>query len=84
MHPSLSIHLGPGGAFDPFAECVPLAHERGAWVHVDGAFGLWGAVSPRWREAVRGVATRGLRTAHGHPVRTCPSSAPPIASSIWS
>jgi len=35
---------------------VPLAHERGAWVHVDGAFGLWGAVSPRWREAVRGVA----------------------------
>ena len=44
------------GAFDPFAECVPLAHERGAWVHVDGAFGLWGAVSPRWREAVRGVA----------------------------
>ena len=44
------------GAFDPFAECVPVAHEHGAWVHVDGAFGLWAAVSPRWRDAVRGVA----------------------------
>ncbi|WP_374378326.1 aspartate aminotransferase family protein [Dongia sp.] len=29
------------GAFDPFAEIVPLAHAKGAWVHVDGAFGLW-------------------------------------------
>src|SRR4029078_7238142 len=33
---------------------------------------------------MRDVATRGLRTTHGHIVSTCPSSAPPIASSIWS
>jgi glutamate/tyrosine decarboxylase-like PLP-dependent enzyme len=44
------------GAFDPFADCVAVAHEHDAWVHVDGAFGLWAAVSPRWQEAVRGLA----------------------------
>lgn len=35
------------GAFDPMAEAVAVAHEHGAWVHVDGAFGLWAAASPR-------------------------------------
>jgi glutamate/tyrosine decarboxylase-like PLP-dependent enzyme len=34
------------GAFDPLAEAVPLARAHGAWVHVDGAFGLWAAASP--------------------------------------
>ena len=29
------------GGFDPFAEIIPMAHARGAWVHIDGAFGLW-------------------------------------------
>lgn len=29
------------GAFDPFTEIAGVAHERGAWLHVDGAFGLW-------------------------------------------
>jgi glutamate/tyrosine decarboxylase-like PLP-dependent enzyme len=48
-----NIHSGD---FDPFAECIALAHEHGAWVHVDGAFGLWAAVSSHWREAVRGLA----------------------------
>jgi glutamate/tyrosine decarboxylase-like PLP-dependent enzyme len=37
------------GAFDPLRECIELAHEKSAWVHVDGAFGLWAAVSPRLR-----------------------------------
>jgi glutamate/tyrosine decarboxylase-like PLP-dependent enzyme len=36
------------GAFDPMRACIRLAHDRGAWVHVDGAFGLWAAASPRW------------------------------------
>jgi glutamate/tyrosine decarboxylase-like PLP-dependent enzyme len=44
------------GGFDPFAACVAAAREHGAWVHVDGAFGLWAAVSPRWRESVLGLA----------------------------
>lgn len=34
------------GAFDPAEEIIPLAREAGAWVHVDGAFGLWAAASP--------------------------------------
>ena len=44
------------GAFDPFAECIAAAHEHGAWVHVDGAFGLWAAASPALRHLVDGVA----------------------------
>ncbi|HET7902248.1 MAG TPA: aminotransferase class V-fold PLP-dependent enzyme [Candidatus Nanopelagicales bacterium] len=42
------------GAFDDFARAVPLAHEHGAWVHVDGAFGLWAAASPRLRHLSAG------------------------------
>ena len=34
------------GAFDPLDEIVAMAHARGAWLHVDGAFGLWAAASP--------------------------------------
>lgn len=45
------------GAFDPLREAVEIAHERGAWVHVDGAFGLWAAVSPRWASELDGLAT---------------------------
>ncbi len=44
------------GAFDPFDECIALAHERGAWVHVDGAFGLWAAATPSLRHLMSGCA----------------------------
>ena len=43
------------GSFDPFAECIELAHQHGAWVHVDGAFGLWAAATPSLRHLVDGV-----------------------------
>ena len=43
------------GAFDPLGECADLAHESGAWVHVDGAFGLWAAASPQLRHLVEGL-----------------------------
>jgi len=45
------------GAFDPMRESIALAHAAGAWVHVDGAFGLWAAVSPRYAEALDGIDT---------------------------
>jgi glutamate/tyrosine decarboxylase-like PLP-dependent enzyme len=44
------------GAFDPFAEAVELVHRRGGWVHVDGAFGLWAAASPRLQHLVDGLS----------------------------
>jgi glutamate/tyrosine decarboxylase-like PLP-dependent enzyme len=42
------------GAFDPAAEICARAHEQGAWVHVDGAFGLWANVSPKYRYLTEG------------------------------
>ncbi|MDQ1526341.1 MAG: hypothetical protein QOG18_954 [Microbacteriaceae bacterium] len=45
------------GAFDPMREAIAIAHRHGAWVHVDGAFGLWAAVSPRYREPLDGLDT---------------------------
>jgi glutamate/tyrosine decarboxylase-like PLP-dependent enzyme len=42
------------GAFDPADEIIPAAHDAGAWVHVDGAFGLWAAASPRQRHVMKG------------------------------
>jgi glutamate/tyrosine decarboxylase-like PLP-dependent enzyme len=45
------------GAFDPMRDAVAIAHERGAWVHVDGAFGLWAAASPSLRGGLDGVET---------------------------
>ena len=43
------------GAFDDFAAAIPLAHENGAWVHVDGAFGLWAAASPTTQHLTAGL-----------------------------
>ncbi|MBL0160541.1 MAG: aspartate aminotransferase family protein [Bryobacterales bacterium] len=44
------------GAFDPAREICARAHSAGAWVHVDGAFGLWAAASPQLEHLVDGVA----------------------------
>jgi glutamate/tyrosine decarboxylase-like PLP-dependent enzyme len=43
------------GAFDDLDEICDAAHEHGAWVHVDGAFGLWAAASPSTRHLTRGI-----------------------------
>lgn len=44
------------GAFDPAAEICDRAHAGAAWVHVDGAFGLWASASPRFAFLTEGVA----------------------------
>jgi glutamate/tyrosine decarboxylase-like PLP-dependent enzyme len=44
------------GAFDPAAEICRRARGAGAWVHVDGAFGLWAAVAPARRHLMDGFA----------------------------
>ena len=54
------------GAYDPFETLVPLAHEYGAWVHVDGAFGLWAAASPKLRHLLRGVELADSWATDGH------------------
>jgi glutamate/tyrosine decarboxylase-like PLP-dependent enzyme len=54
------------GAFDDFTAMVPVAHRHGAWVHVDGAFGLWAAASPRYSHLVRGVRDADSWATDGH------------------
>ncbi|RSZ56407.1 aspartate aminotransferase family protein [Massilia atriviolacea] len=54
------------GACDRFAELIPLAHRYGAWVHVDGAFGLWANASARYRHLLAGVAHADSWATDGH------------------
>jgi glutamate/tyrosine decarboxylase-like PLP-dependent enzyme len=43
------------GSFDPLEEIADMAEEADAWLHVDGAFGLWAAASPALRHLVAGA-----------------------------
>jgi glutamate/tyrosine decarboxylase-like PLP-dependent enzyme len=43
------------GSFDPLEEIADVVDGTGAWLHVDGAFGLWAAASPRFRHLVAGA-----------------------------
>jgi len=43
------------GAFDSFSDIATLTREAGAWLHIDGAFGLWASASPRLRHLTAGV-----------------------------
>jgi glutamate/tyrosine decarboxylase-like PLP-dependent enzyme len=54
------------GNFDPLAEIVTLARKHRAWVHVDGAFGLFAAVSPETRHLVEGIELVDSVTVDGH------------------
>src|SRR5215472_3987265 len=42
------------GAFDPAEEIHAIAKQQGAWVHVDGVFGLWARISPKYAQLTRG------------------------------
>jgi glutamate/tyrosine decarboxylase-like PLP-dependent enzyme len=60
------------GAFDPFGECVAAARVHGAWVHVDGAFGLFAGASPALRHLVDGVAGADSWTTDAHKTLNVP------------
>jgi glutamate/tyrosine decarboxylase-like PLP-dependent enzyme len=68
LEAALATHDGPTiisaqagnvntGASDPIDRIVSAAHARNAWVHVDGAFGLWAAAVPELRHLVPGIET---------------------------
>lgn len=54
------------GACDPFAEIAPIAKDSGAWLHVDGAFGLWAQVAPDRAHLTAGVEAADSWATDGH------------------
>jgi glutamate/tyrosine decarboxylase-like PLP-dependent enzyme len=54
------------GAFDPFSEIIPIAKAAGAWVHVDGAFGLWARTTPSHRHLTEGIEAADSWVTDGH------------------
>jgi glutamate/tyrosine decarboxylase-like PLP-dependent enzyme len=54
------------GAYDSFTTLIPIARRHQAWVHVDGAFGLWAAASPRFRHCVEGIELADSWATDGH------------------
>jgi len=54
------------GACDPFEKLIPIAKRYRAWVHIDGAFGLWAAASSVYRHLVAGVALANSWATDGH------------------
>jgi glutamate/tyrosine decarboxylase-like PLP-dependent enzyme len=60
------------GAFDPFASIIPVARAAGAWVHIDGAFGLWAAASARYRHLMEGAGLADSWSADAHKTLNAP------------
>ena len=54
------------GSFDPVREIGPRARDAGAWVHVDGAFGLWARVAPRLAHLAKGIEHADSWATDGH------------------
>jgi|ERR1017187_669149 glutamate/tyrosine decarboxylase-like PLP-dependent enzyme len=54
------------GAMDNFKTLIPIAKRHNAWVHIDGAFGLWAAASPRYKHLVDGVESADSWATDGH------------------
>jgi glutamate/tyrosine decarboxylase-like PLP-dependent enzyme len=54
------------GAFDPAEAIITKAHAAGAWVHVDGAFGLWAAASPSKKHLMAGFNQADSMATDGH------------------
>ena len=60
------------GAFDPFEEILPKAIPSGCWVHIDGAFGLWAAVSHRLSHLCKGMEAAHSWAVDGHKTLNTP------------
>ncbi|ANY20532.1 L-2,4-diaminobutyrate decarboxylase [Tsuneonella dongtanensis] len=54
------------GVSDPFDAIAPLCRAAGAWLHVDGAFGLWAAASPKLKHLVAGIEQADSWGTDGH------------------
>ncbi len=54
------------GASDPFATIAPIARDAGAWLHVDGAFGLWAQASPAYKHQTAGIELADSWGTDGH------------------
>ena len=60
------------GAFDPFPRAIEVAHSHGAWVHIDGAFGLFAAASPATRHLTAGYERADSWTTDAHKTLNVP------------
>jgi len=60
------------GSFDPFSAIIPAARAAGAWIHVDGAFGLWAAASGRHSHLMEGAALADSWSADAHKTLNAP------------
>jgi glutamate/tyrosine decarboxylase-like PLP-dependent enzyme len=60
------------GAFDPLEAAIEVAHQHGAWVHIDGAFGLWAAAAPSLRHLTTGLAGADSWTTDAHKTLNVP------------
>ncbi len=60
------------GSFDAFADISDMAQAAGAWVHIDGAFGLWAAASPKQAHLTRGLEKADSWSVDGHKTLNTP------------
>ncbi|MBL8020888.1 MAG: aspartate aminotransferase family protein [Leptospirales bacterium] len=76
LNPSTIVCIQAGnvntGSFDPANEVIRAARKAGAWVHVDGAFGLWAFVSPQYQELVRAFLEADSFATDGHKMLNVP------------
>jgi glutamate/tyrosine decarboxylase-like PLP-dependent enzyme len=60
------------GSFDAFGPAIDVAHRHRAWVHVDGAFGLWAAAAPGYRHLTDGMGAADSWSTDGHKMLNVP------------